>query len=453
MPVLTNVVPTGAARGRVVGTTILLQLLVLTACDPERAPDVAGPPADPETWGLNADVATSPTNGKIVFVSTRDGTAELYTIESDGSGETRLTNDAAAALEPAWSPDGTKIAYVQYTGTTSDIVVINADGSGQTTLSGGHFDAGPAWSPDGAKLAFSSTDLVTGEMDIYVMNADGSDRTRLTTAQGPDLLPNWSPDGTRIVFLSLRGPSSISTDPTEIYVMNADGTDQLNLTHNSTYDVDPRWSPDGTKIVYIHGNTEASADYEVFVMNADGSGQTNLTNNTVQEDQPAWSPDGTRLVFSSQRSGSQQLWVMNADGSGPLQVTDLPANGNTSPHWQPIPPLPFAGFFAPVDNPLTVNVAKAGRGIPVKFSLGGDEGLAIFRAGFPKFIAAPCDPSDHQDPLEATTDSPSGLTYDPGSGQYTYVWKTSSGLAGRCGALQLGLIDGSNHEALFRFTR
>lgn len=117
----------------------------------------------------------------------------------------------------------------------------------------------------------------------------------------------------------------------------------------------------------------------------------------------------------------------------------------------------FRGFFQPVDNPgpaeNVVNRANAGRSIPVKFTLGGNQGLAIFLDGYPKFVSSACDPSDAQDPIEATTTSPPGLSYDPATARYTYIWKTEKVWAGRCGTFQLGLNDGSDHHALFRFTK
>jgi hypothetical protein len=119
--------------------------------------------------------------------------------------------------------------------------------------------------------------------------------------------------------------------------------------------------------------------------------------------------------------------------------------------------LQFAGYFEPVDSPGpngdVVNRAKAGQAIGVKFGLGGDRGLAIFRSGFPKFVSEPCDASDTQDDIEATTTSPTGLTYDPGNQRYTYVWKTDKAWAGKCGRLELGLTDGTDHYALFHFVR
>jgi concanavalin A-like lectin/glucanase superfamily protein len=117
----------------------------------------------------------------------------------------------------------------------------------------------------------------------------------------------------------------------------------------------------------------------------------------------------------------------------------------------------FSGFFQPVDNPgpseNVVNRANAGRAIPVKFTLGGNQGLAIFFDGFPKFVSSQCDASDTQVSIEATTTSPPGLSYDPATARYTYVWKTEKAWAGRCGTFQLGLNDGSDHHALFHFTK
>jgi len=226
------------------------------------------------------------------------------------------------------------------------------------------------------------------------------------------------------------------------------------VTNNPAYDESPAWSPDGNRLAFM---SIRDGNAEIYVMNADGSGQTNLTNNSGGDRAVAWSPDGTRLAFSSGRDGNLEVYVMNADGTGQTNITNHPSQ-DMDPAWQPLPPrYPFAGFFAPVDNPGerddVVNRAKAGSSIPVKFSLGGDRGLEIFRSGYPKFVSAPCDLTDTQVPIEATTDARAGLTYDAATGQYTYVWKTDKRWAGRCGQLDLGLADGSDHHALFTFVR
>ena len=114
----------------------------------------------------------------------------------------------------------------------------------------------------------------------------------------------------------------------------------------------------------------------------------------------------------------------------------------------------FSGFFQPVDNPPTLNVAKAGSAIPVKFSLGGDQGLNIFRAGYPQVTTVSCSTSAPTDAIETTvTAGGSALQYDPTANQYTYVWKTNSNWAGTCVQFDLGLNDGSTHTFLLQLKK
>jgi hypothetical protein len=111
----------------------------------------------------------------------------------------------------------------------------------------------------------------------------------------------------------------------------------------------------------------------------------------------------------------------------------------------------FNGFFAPVDNPLVVNAAKAGSSIPVKFSLGGDQGLNIFVTTSPFSQKIECEEGSLTDLLETTTAGNSSLSYDPATDQYTYIWKTEKSWKNSCRQLTLVLSDGSQHTALFSF--
>jgi len=112
----------------------------------------------------------------------------------------------------------------------------------------------------------------------------------------------------------------------------------------------------------------------------------------------------------------------------------------------------FSGFYRPIDNLPTVNVVKAGSAIPVKFSLGGDQGLNIFASGYPASVSAACNAATTDAIEETVTAGGSSLTFDAASGQYTYVWKTEKSWTG-CRQLQVKLRDGSSRWAAFSFTR
>jgi Tol biopolymer transport system component/PKD repeat protein len=275
---------------------------------------------------LQSAFATVPgENGKMVFISNRDGNYEIYVMNSDGSEQTRLTDNPTVDQEPSWSPDGTKIVFVREGtgGGTSEIYVMNSDGSEQTNISNNpaheHF---PTWSPDGEKIVFSSYN--GSDHEIYVMNSDGSEQTNISNNPETDAVPSWSPDGTKIAFASYRDGNS------EIYVMNSDGSEQTRLTNNPTIDTSPDWSPDGEKIVFRSGFEFQNP--EIYVMNSDGSEQTNISNNPSIDFDPSWSPDGTKIAFTSYREGAGDVFIMNPDGSEQTNISNYPRT-DAHPDW------------------------------------------------------------------------------------------------------------------------
>ncbi len=115
-------------------------------------------------------------------------------------------------------------------------------------------------------------------------------------------------------------------------------------------------------------------------------------------------------------------------------------------------PYDFGGFFAPVDNPPVLNAVKAGQAVPVKFTLHGDQGLDVLASGYPKSQTIACGSDQQVDGIESTVTAPSsGLSYDPASDQYTYVWKTDKSWASSCRQLVVKLDDGTTHRADFSF--
>jgi uncharacterized delta-60 repeat protein/uncharacterized repeat protein (TIGR01451 family) len=286
--------------------------------------------SDPNPSNNTATVVTSVTlaaNGKIAFTSDRDGNFEIYLMNPDGTGQTRLTKNTAGDGQPSWSPDGSKIAFTSNRDGNWEIYAMNADGTGQTRLTtNAAEDDEPTWSPDGTKIAFLSHR--DGNYEIYVMNADGSAPTNLTRNAGFDYWPAWSADGSRIAFASDRSGNF------NVWIMNADGSGvPQNLTNNPAFDVYPAWSPDGSKISF---SSYRGANYDVYVMNADGSGvQRRLTTNAAWDFNSAWSPDGTKIAFVSTRAGNGQIFVMNADGSVQTNVTKK-QGFDGYPAWQPL---------------------------------------------------------------------------------------------------------------------
>ena len=212
---------------------------------------------------------------------------------------TQLTFRRADDGQPAWSPDGRRLAFKTAQFGSNQLAVINADGTGETLLTRTfRFSEGqPAWSPDGTKLLYRRTpeNPLVQNADIWVLDVakSATDPTQPVTQSvllrtGDERYPSYSPDGTQIVFrgdLDLAEPSGDE----EIYVMNADGTNVRQLTSNADFDSAPSWSPDGTEIALREGRrrhvragragraTKEAEEKDIYVMRADGTHVRRLT--------------------------------------------------------------------------------------------------------------------------------------------------------------------------------
>ncbi len=187
----------------------------------------------------DAHPAWSPDGTQIAFQSDRDGgSTAVWIMDSDGSNVRKLTS--FPSWTPAWSPDGTRIVFAGRDDQgEADLFIINVDGSGLTNITPDAVgDNAPAWSPDGQTIAFTSSDR-DGNLfqDIYVVSVNGGPITNLTNnPNSHDYNPDWSPDGSRILFSSSR---EVLPD---IYVMNSQGGNVTRLT----VDLDavfPDWGP------------------------------------------------------------------------------------------------------------------------------------------------------------------------------------------------------------------
>ena len=249
-------------------------------------------------------------NGKIVFTRVEPNqTYDLYTVNPDGSGLSRLTNsddlarDAGGDFGPKWSPDGTKLLFRRGRPDGRGIFRMNADGSGLTQLTDGS-GSDPVWSPDGSKIAFNSCTQTS--CYVSTMNIDGSEQRALA----PGINPVWSPDGQRIAF-----------EGGGIRVMNIDGFGDTRLATGSY----PVWDH-GNKIAFIRQAGDGGAD-GLFFINADGTGETRIETTTRLPFPDDWSPDASKLLYES----PDGLFTVSAAGAFETKV----AAGSGPAVWSP----------------------------------------------------------------------------------------------------------------------
>jgi TolB protein len=267
------------------------------------------------------------TESKIVHISNRTGTKEVWMMDYDGAGQRRLTELNSIALGPALSPDGSRVAFTTYARGGVDIGMYSLDLGRMVTFPRfGGTNSSPAWSPDGTKLAFSSS--MRGDPEIFVVDASGANPQRLTAYRGPDTSPTWNPrTGAQIAFVSGR------TGLPQIYIMDADGANVQRLTDGG-YAVSPSWSPNGQLLAFAWNRNYgpgAPGGLDIYVMEIASRRWIQLTR-SGRNDYPSWSPDGRQIVYQSNRGGNgDQIWVMLADGTKQRQLTS--AGRNTQPRW------------------------------------------------------------------------------------------------------------------------
>jgi Tol biopolymer transport system component len=288
-------------------------------------------------------------NGKIAFSSSRDDpdpagcgfpcNFEIYSMNADGSGVTRLTNDPARDLDPAWSPDGTKIAFTRTVGFAPAIYVMNADGTGihQVYADG----AVPTWSPDGSEIAFM------GGPGIMAVPASGGTPRVIAAGTCDEELqifpchdyqaPAWSPAGNLIATHTRNLESADGPTFFTVAIIRADGSGQVSQFSNGSSN--PNWSPSATQLAFSAAPATPGNLADIWKGNPDGSTQTPITNTAAFENFGAWSPDGTRIAFTRGLGGALgtlEIYTASSSGGSETQLTNTPGD-DTMPDWQPLP--------------------------------------------------------------------------------------------------------------------
>ena len=255
-----------------------------------------------------------PESGDTRMVSTGEGrTTCSYFYPSGNEILYSSTHHHNASCPP--NPDFS-MGYVWPVYETYDVFASNLDGSGlrQLTTEEG-YDAEATFSPAGDRIVFTSAR--DGDLELYSMAPDGSDVIRLTDRPGYDGGAFYSPDGSKIIWRAhypgegpeledyrrLLSQGLLRPGELEIYIMDADGSNQRQLTQLGGANFAPYWHPSGEKIVFSSNHHDPDGrDFEIYMINLDGSGLTRITYSEGFDGFPVFSPDGQHLVFGSNRN-------------------------------------------------------------------------------------------------------------------------------------------------------
>lgn len=280
--------------------------------------------------------AGNPTSG-ITFTSTRDGNEEIYLIQPDGTGLTRLTEHESVDTDATWSPDGTMVAFRSRRDGSSDIFVMAGDGSGVVNLLGdpaGSFDDEfvPKWHPDGDQLALY-TDRppfqgCTGHMPATMTLTGGVDSITKSGTSGETF--TWTPDGQQLLIGSVCFGAGTQFRLWDIPTGQIRGFPATNDIASEGF---PAYSHNGQFLAFqgvMEGNSE------ILILDLATNTLSNITNHPDKDTQPTWSPDDSQIAFVTNRDGNDEIYIMNADGSDTRNLTNHPAT-DTRPGWSPIP--------------------------------------------------------------------------------------------------------------------
>ena len=232
-------------------------------------------------------LAWSPDGSRLAFVAGRahhvhaQGDGDLFVMRADGTHLKRLTSGLSISA-PSWSPDGSRIVAVRNQGT--ELIVLRATGDDLHVISSrrGYYQL-PTWSPDARWIAVQSAPIDTLDVEsLYLLHPDGSDLHRLPGSTLSDGYPAWSPDGARLAY----------REGERIWMMNADGTDRTQLTHchlPCVADFSPAWSPDGRRIVFTRQEDGGGAT-RIYVVDLHTGRVRGLTPNLQWAGSPSWRP-------------------------------------------------------------------------------------------------------------------------------------------------------------------
>lgn len=271
----------------------------------------------------------------LAFLSNRDGTAQVYIMNPDGSAVRRLTSEGQGHRDLQWSPDGrwiTGSAQRNATAFAYNIYRVDRAGRMQWLSASRLFNVtSPVWSPDGEWLVYVTLEQDIGREQIYRMRPDGSQAQNLTfDSFAADFNPAVSPDGERIAFVSRRDGND------EIYMMRLDGSDLRRLTDTVVNEGYPAWSPDGEWLAFISLEATTRGLQRTLYRLRVSDGYKEALASLEIAAAPVWSPDGTSLTFSAWNGGNQIMYQVKLDGdNNALRLMVETQANDREPAWSP----------------------------------------------------------------------------------------------------------------------
>ena len=265
--------------------------------------------------------SVSPRGDAIAFISNRDGTYDVYVTSPDGGELKRITNTPAPESAPLWTWNG-RVVFATWADNTSTVFAASSDAPTPTVI-GTASGRQPAISPDGKKLLYSKGQFPS--MLLAESALDGSAERELSKTPSAQFNAVYSPNQKHIAFARMD-----STRQLQIWVMNADGSAERQLTFFKPEDGSPQWpawSLDGQRLAIQSGKYDRQNPSQhtahIWVVDVKSGAATRLNHHDKPylDETPSWFPDGKRIAFQSDRSGRMEIWVMNADGTGARQVT------------------------------------------------------------------------------------------------------------------------------------